>query len=352
MTKHLSPIEFKSDGGDADPIEVVTKAISDLTKTVDERLTKLETKSDDKDGKDKKDDVIETKALAERLDKLEAKANRPGVKPGDEQKDIETKALASYIRTGSDVEVKAAASDSAVDGGWMVLPTIDLSIRELMTDISPMRGLAEVVSISTSEYQRFYSLGARGAQWVAERDDRPQDTDRPKLIKHSYGVAERLRSIVDSNGRFLWAPTGNLIDGIEHPLLGYAGGGAVAMPASAMRPAAGEGERSESVGLMSLLNLKQVAERLGCSEEQARGLVEDGDLPFINIGRGKKRPTMRFSDEDIQTLIERRRRTRTPCLSTSPRNHRSISMTSRPEVIGFMAQRNARLAERQKNSKP
>lgn len=339
MTKHLQPLEFKSDG-DADPIEVVTKALDDLSKTVDERFKALEAKGGEPDKKAdaKKDDVgnPDVKALSDRLAELEKKANRPGVKPGDEQKDIETKALASFLRTGSDVEVKAAASDNAVDGGWMVLPTIDTSIRTLMTDISPMRGLAEVVSIGTSTYERFYSLGKRGAQWVAERDDRPQDTARPELIKHSYGVMElyaapaatrqllddaatdiagwlinnathdfaetegeaflrgdgiggkpkgllaydttnekdfvrawgkyqytpaghasaptdanlitalvklvaslrrpykpnarfvmnsntavRLRSIVDSNGRYLWAPTGNLIDGIEHPLLGY-----------------------------------------------------------------------------------------------------------------------------------
>lgn len=102
----------------------------------------------------------------------------------------------------------------------------------------------------------------------------------------------------------------------------------------------------------ALFNLKQVAERLGCSIEQARGLVDDGDLPFINVGRGKKRPTMRFAEDDIESLIERRRRTKAPCLSTGQKNHRSISTTSKSEVIGFMAQRNARLGERQKSSKP
>ncbi|MGB3043913.1 MAG: phage major capsid protein [Xanthobacteraceae bacterium] len=273
-----------------------------------------------------------------RIADLEKKANRPhgASGSGDDQAALETKALGSFLRTGSDIEVKAAASDNAVDGGWMVLPTIDTSIRTLMTDLSPMRQLAEVVSINTAQYDRFYSLGKRGAQWVAERDDRPQDTARPELIKHSFGVAElyaapaatrhllddaavdiaswlinnathdfaetegeaflrgdgvggkpkgfltydvtnekdfvrawgkygyvpaghassptdanltdalvklvaavrtpykanaafvmnsntavRLRTITDENGRYLWAPTGNLIEGIEHPLLGY-----------------------------------------------------------------------------------------------------------------------------------
>lgn len=34
-------------------------------------------------------------------------------------------------------------------------------------------------------------------------------------------TAIRLRQIVDTTNRYLWAPTGNLIEGVEHPLLGY-----------------------------------------------------------------------------------------------------------------------------------
>jgi len=67
---------------------------------------------------------------------------------------------------------------------------VDLSIRNLLKDISPLRQLAEVVSISGSTYERFYSTGNSGAQWVGESDTRPQDTARPELIKHSYGVHE------------------------------------------------------------------------------------------------------------------------------------------------------------------
>ena len=69
MTKNHPPIEFKSDG-DADPVEIVTKALDDLSKAVDDRLKKLETKTDDKAGdKGKKDSEIDVKALSDRLDK-------------------------------------------------------------------------------------------------------------------------------------------------------------------------------------------------------------------------------------------------------------------------------------------
>lgn len=319
-------------GEDDDPLGLVTKSLEDLQKTVDERLKKVE-------------GGAELKALMDRLAEVEKKANRPaGGSDKNERADVERKALASLLRTGTaeeikaagEIETKTASSDNDPAGGYFVLPTVDLTIRTLMTDLSPLRAMAEVVTISTDRYERFYSMGKRGAQWVSERDDRPQDTARPELIKHSYSVSElyaapaatrhllddaatdiaswlinnavhdfaetegeafhhgdgvegrprglqtyptapekdfvrpwgtfqhvavghasaptdanlttaliklvaslrkpykgnavllmnsntavRLRSIVDGNGRALWAPTGNLIEGVEHPLLGY-----------------------------------------------------------------------------------------------------------------------------------
>lgn len=311
-------------GDEDDPLNIVTKSLEDLQKAVDERLKKVE-------------GGTELKALMDRLADLEKKANRPGnATDQNEAVEVERKALASLLRTGLDAEIKAASSTSDPAGGYFVLPTVDLSIRNLMTDLSPLRGLADVVTISTDRYERFYSKSARGAQWVSERDTRPQDTARPDLIKQSYPVSElyaapaatrhllddaatdiaswliqnathdfaetegeafltgdgidgkptglltygtsnekdftrvwgvhqyipaghataptdtnlvtacisivaklrkpykagakwlmnsttaaRLMGIVDSNGRRLWAPTGNLIEGVEHPLLGY-----------------------------------------------------------------------------------------------------------------------------------
>lgn len=318
----LGSVSLTLKGEEDDPANIVTKALDDLRTSIDERLKKVEGGNPD------------LKSLMDRLDEIEKKAGRiTGKQNSDEQQGIERKALSHFARTGSDVEVKAAASDNNVEGGYFVLPTVDLTIRTLMTDLSPMRGLAEVVSIATDKYERFYSKGKRGARWVSERQDRPQDTARPELIKHSYGVAElyaapvatrhllddsatdiaswlindathdfaetegeafmtgdgvdgspvglltyptapekdftrewgsfqhiatganpddakladalirlvatlrkpykgnagflmnsntaiRLRQIKDSTGRYLWAPTGNLIEGVDHPLLG------------------------------------------------------------------------------------------------------------------------------------
>ncbi|MBN9347558.1 MAG: phage major capsid protein [Devosia sp.] len=324
-------IELKGD--DDEPIAVVQKALDDLTKIVNDRLKDTPAAAD-------------LKTITDRLDEVEKKANRPIITTDEKAAlEVERKALSSLLRSGVSAaladagaifESKAASSDNDPAGGYFVLPTIDLTIRTLMTDLSPMRGLASVVSISTDRYERFYAKSNRGAQWVSERDDRPQDTARPELIKHSYGVSElyaapaatrhllddaavdiaswlindathdfaetegeaflrgdgidgkprglldyptlgtkdftrawgnyqhvpaghasaptdanlvtalvklvaavrkpykagakwlmnsntavRLRTIVDGSGRYLWAPTGNLIEGVEHPLLGY-----------------------------------------------------------------------------------------------------------------------------------
>jgi len=97
---------------------------------------------------------------------------------------------------------------------------------------------------------------------------------------------------------------------------------------------------------MSLLRTpKEQAARLKITVEQLAALTADGEIGYINVGRGKKRPRRRYTPEDEQEFLDRRRR-REVCLSTSisaPRNTNSISKS---KVIGFMAQRNARRAKK------
>ena len=117
--KHLSQralvagaIELKGD--EDDPIAVVSKSIEDLTKTVDDRLKAVESK-----GTDPK--------LIERLDKIEAKVNRPGTdkKPedADEQAAAERKSFATYLRRGDkgmpEEELKALTVSNDEQGGYL-----------------------------------------------------------------------------------------------------------------------------------------------------------------------------------------------------------------------------------------
>lgn len=320
MNMHAKLETRSEQTGNEDPNLEVRNAVAELRSAADAHAARL---------------AEQVTALTTRLEAVEVRSQR--IPQQQEQTAVaETRALASFIRFGNDAEIRAAATDNNVDGGWFVLPTVDTSIRELMTDLSPMRGLAEVVTISTASYERFYSFGKRGATWTTERSERPQDTARPELKKATYGVAEMyaapaatrtmlddaaidisawlinnathdfaetegeafmtgdgvdnsprglltyptapekdfvrawgsfqyipttttgdmtvaqwtlalvklinalrrpyksnavfmmnqntatvIRTLVDENGRYLWAPTGNLIEGVEHPLLGY-----------------------------------------------------------------------------------------------------------------------------------
>src|SRR5690606_22275307 len=110
------------------------------------------------------------------LQELEARGQRPTApataRNPNEADEREMRAIVSFIRTGSDVELRAASTNPLSDGGWFILPSVDRTIRNMLEDISPVIGLAETVSITGDTYERFYSFGNRGAQWVGETDTR------------------------------------------------------------------------------------------------------------------------------------------------------------------------------------
>src|SRR5215469_14598733 len=103
---------------------------------------------------------------------------------------------------------------------------------------------------------------------------------------------------------------------------------------------------------MSVLRTpKQAAERLQTSVEQLTGFVRDGELKYVNLGRGKKRPRRMFTDDDLDEFIERRKRREATgglCLSTDRPNRRTGNSISRSEVIAFTARPSARTAEKPK----
>lgn len=101
------------------------------------------------------------------------------------------------------------------------------------------------------------------------------------------------------------------------------------------------------------LDVKQAARKLGTTEDQVRGFVQDGELRYINVGRGKKRPRLRFTEADLDEFIERRMRKSEPiCQSTNRKSHRFTGSTSKSGAVGFTAQRNAHLAKTPKITSP
>ncbi|WP_020187108.1 phage major capsid protein [Methylopila sp. 73B] len=132
----LGDIEHKS--ADDDATDVVARGLEDFRNAIDDRLKAVETKSG------------EATALIGRLDKLEAKLNRPAILTGDvETKSVERKALNSYLRTGDATELKTLGLTGAnPTGGVFVPPDVRTEIIEKIAEHSPARRFASVVNMT------------------------------------------------------------------------------------------------------------------------------------------------------------------------------------------------------------
>ena len=162
MTKHFSAIEFKGEGDD--PAGIVTKALDDLTKSVDDRLKVIESK-----GVDPK--------LLERLDKIEAKQNRPT--GGAVASELELKAVNDALRSGaaiSGLEVKnLTIGGSPATGGDLVAPAYLAQIIQKLVQFSPVRQYANVLSIGSGSVIMPVENAALVPTWVSETGDRTED---------------------------------------------------------------------------------------------------------------------------------------------------------------------------------
>jgi excisionase family DNA binding protein len=94
----------------------------------------------------------------------------------------------------------------------------------------------------------------------------------------------------------------------------------------------------------------QAARRLNISIRTLRGLIASGELRYVNVGRGKQREKIMFTDNDLNDLIASRTRQKAQqsCPSTSPKARRSTTSISSGEVLAFTARRNGRTDAKRK----
>lgn len=100
---------------------------------------------------------------------------------GDYSNAKELKSFLDFMRTGRESpELKSMSSGSDPSGGYTVAPELDRQLTKYLRDISPMRQLARVVSVATSEYKQLHSVGGTEFNWVGETGAR-DETDTPTL---------------------------------------------------------------------------------------------------------------------------------------------------------------------------
>jgi len=90
----------------------------------------------------------------------------------------------AYLRKGleSGVELKALAGTTDAAGGYAVPEEIDAEIGRLLTAISPIRSIANVVKVGSAGYRKLVTAGGTPSGWVSETAGRPE-TATPSFIE-------------------------------------------------------------------------------------------------------------------------------------------------------------------------
>ena len=209
-----------------DAIENLGRTHNEFVKANDKRLDEVE-----KNGKasaaleekvaklsDALDAAVEAKGkLEERIENNELALQRSAKGTGGEGEEAKTKAMNEYktayngfLRKGDEVglrelEAKALSVGIDPDGGYTVTPEISAEILRNITETTPMRQLASVISIGTDAYEQPKRTGgtANGG-WVGELDARPA-TNGPtrgmlRIPTHEqYAMPEASQKLLDDS---------------------------------------------------------------------------------------------------------------------------------------------------------
>jgi integrase len=103
--------------------------------------------------------------------------------------------------------------------------------------------------------------------------------------------------------------------------------------------------------MIELIPPREAARQLHVSTDQLAGFVHDGELKYVNVGRGQKRPRMMFTQQDLDEFIERRTRRQSQWRpSTRARTRGTSRPTSGSAGKNIVDLRSAQIAERRKEA--
>jgi len=206
----------------ADALDKIATAFEEYKKTNDARIEAVKSGNSTADL-DLKLSRIDThiESLGEmktKLEKMETKLARPGFdagkQDGESREDVEYRhAFIDWVRAPNDHErqqkafhaFKALEAKSAdglerrstatvvgtnAAGGYALPKMIESTIARLSVDISPIRSIATVRQVGTTDYHELFDINGAGFEWLGEGDTRNQ-TNTPDLaeIVPTFGMA-------------------------------------------------------------------------------------------------------------------------------------------------------------------
>jgi len=83
-------------------------------------------------------------------------------------------AFEGFLRSGASVEMKAFTGVTGDSGGFAIPREIDSEIDATLKSISPIRSVANVVTVGTAGYRKLVTTGGTPSGWAAESAARPE----------------------------------------------------------------------------------------------------------------------------------------------------------------------------------
>lgn len=202
----------------------IATAFEEYKKTNDARIEAIKTGAStaDFDAKLAKidGDINSLQEMKSKLEKMEVKLSRPGNfeggrQSGESKEETEYRnAFIGWIRSpqDSDRQAKAMAASKALEakkahdnleiratatvtstpaaGGYALPEFIESAIARIGIDVSPIRQLATVRTVGTSDYKELVDINGASFEWLGEGDTRNQ-TNTPDLyeVAPTFGMA-------------------------------------------------------------------------------------------------------------------------------------------------------------------
>mgnify|MGYP001809814914 CR=1 FL=1 len=117
-------------------------------------------------------------ATQEAIKQIEKRSKRPGTGGDvDPAKAEHKEAFGKFLRKGdadnlAELQAKAYNITTDGDGGYAVPEELDRDILSLMVDVSPIREIANVRTVGTSDYKKLVNTRGTASGWVDEDDAR------------------------------------------------------------------------------------------------------------------------------------------------------------------------------------
>ncbi|WP_306225989.1 phage major capsid protein [Bosea beijingensis] len=192
--------ETKAAGGDlALAFEDLRYTLENYRATNEERLAGLEARQNVDPLTEEK--LVRMDAALDdtmrRIDRLTLERGRPALGqdgPRDPLTAEHKAAFGAYVRAGEAgglkrLEAKALSAGSGPDGGYLAPATVEGEILRRLANVSPIRSLATVRTISSGTYKKAFSTTGPASGWVAETAARPQGAS-PTLAELSFPAME------------------------------------------------------------------------------------------------------------------------------------------------------------------